>query len=350
MPSTEHRERRLIEQAIMALKLDLTDLVVLTEAASGHYRLTPLIAAMAGAKCVYTLSRDSRFGSARDATNGVQEIAGRWGVLDRVSALRYRADPRLAEADIVTNLGFVRPIDAQLLRRLKKSAVIPLMWETWEYRPEDLDLAEARRLQIPVLGTNESHPDLRIMDYLGPVVLRLLLESQIEVFRSRLIVVGTGPFAERISAWMARNDARVVVVDELGADCLPAMEGVDALVFAEHHRRTALVGGVGQASPVQIASVNPSLTVVHVAGSVDRREFENAGLRCVPERFADPGFMSVATDYAGPRALIDLHTAGLKVGELMSRLRPRFTTALETELAVLSASDLAQGFPGIHPA
>jgi hypothetical protein len=33
----------------------------------------------------------------------------------------------------------------------------------------------------------------------------------------------------------------------------------------------------------------------------------------------DFGYMTVATDYLGPRPVIDLHAAGLKVGEALSR-------------------------------
>lgn len=60
-----YRVRRLIEDAIKFNKLDLTNLVVFTEAASRNYVVTPIIAAMAGAK-VYAITSDSPYGKAKD--------------------------------------------------------------------------------------------------------------------------------------------------------------------------------------------------------------------------------------------------------------------------------------------
>ena len=59
------RARRLIDQAIAKLELNLSDLMVLTEAATGNFIYTPLIAAIAGAKQVLAITRDSRFGTAQ---------------------------------------------------------------------------------------------------------------------------------------------------------------------------------------------------------------------------------------------------------------------------------------------
>ena len=40
--------------------------------------------------------------------------------------------------------------------------------------------------------------------------------------------------------------------------------------------------------------------------------------------------MSVTTDYVGPKPVIDLHTAGLKVGEMMVRQRQTGVSFIET--------------------
>ena len=58
--------------------------------------------------------------------------------------------------------------------------------------------------------------------------------------------------------------------------------------------------------------------------------------------------MSVGTDYLGPKPLIDLHTAGLKVGHSLHLARRAGLSAFDAEMQVLSESDLAQGFPGYH--
>ena len=69
-----------------------------------------------------------------------------------VEILNDRSDSVIAGADIVTNLGFVRPIDEPLLSKLGPQAVVSLMWETWEHRPEELDRDACKRLGIANTG------------------------------------------------------------------------------------------------------------------------------------------------------------------------------------------------------
>jgi len=350
----EARCRRLIDRAIAKFELDLSGLVILTEAATGYYVLTPLIAALACADCVYALTQDSRYGSAQMVYEQTIALADRWGVARRIEVLLSREDDRIASADIVTNLGFVRPLDASFLRRLKHTAVIPLMFEPWEYRPEDLDLAECRRLGIPVLGTNESHPDLRTLQYIGHLVLKLLFELDIEVFRARVVVVGGGEFGDAVFSSLCATGAAVSMIRPEQGESLnqqhirDLLTDCDAIAVVEHRHRKRLIGSGGQITARELRSINPGVVLVHVAGDVDYADLEAAEIPVRPSRFAPVGYMSVTTDYLGPRPLVDLHTAGLKIGEELARARAQGLPALEAEFTVLRKAHLSQGFTGYH--
>jgi prolipoprotein diacylglyceryltransferase len=50
------------------MELDLSGLVVLTEAATRNYVYTTIIAAMAGARIVYGLTQNSNYGSVQEVT------------------------------------------------------------------------------------------------------------------------------------------------------------------------------------------------------------------------------------------------------------------------------------------
>jgi hypothetical protein len=127
-----------------------------------------------------------------------------------------------------------------------------------------------------------------------------------------------------------------------------ALEEADALVVVEHHSRRELIGAAGEITADELCALNPALVVAHICGGVDRMILEKVGLRCYPDRFAPAGYMSVATDYVGPRPLIDLHTAGLKIGERLAYARRTDLSALQAELLVLEETTLAQGFAGYH--
>jgi hypothetical protein len=317
------RTVRLVKQAIKTFQLDLRGLTVLTECASAWYALTPVIAAAAGADKVIALGRDTRYGTFDECKHQVIAASRPYGITDRIVFTSDRKDPRIAGADIVTNLGMLRPLDKEFLAQLKSSAVIPLMWETWEYRPEDLDLEECRRLGIPVVGTNEHHTDLQIFPYVGWLAVKLLFEMKIEVFRSRIVVLGQGEFAElTVSALEAAGAAvRLINSNEphvlWGDQHQSFLANADAILVMDHHSRAALIGDSAPIKPHDLAKVNPSLAVVHVSGGVDRESLVSHGIDCWPDRFAPAGYMSAATDYLGPRPMIDLHTAGLKVGEVL---------------------------------
>jgi hypothetical protein len=350
----EPRARRLADQAIRALDLRLDRLVVLTEAATGAYALTPVVAALAGADRVYALTRDSGWGPAAAAREATMTLAARWDVAGRFDILESREDPRIGEADIVTNLGFVRPLDERLLARLKPTAVIPLMWETWEFRPADVDLVACRRLGLPVLGTNEAHPEVQTLRYVGLLALKLLFELQVEVFRAGVVVLGSDPFGAAVADGLRTAGAAVTRLNSAPGGAQPsealrrAVTGCDAIVVAEHRRRDPVIGAGGAVAADALRTWNPGVAVAHIAGGVDRAALAAAGIPCRPDRLAPPGYMSVATDYLGPRPLIDLHTAGLKVGELMARARLDGASAIEAE-AIALRNPLAQAFDAAFP-
>src|SRR5581483_4984881 len=158
-------------------------LCVLTEAATGNYVVTPLIAALAGAR-VIAVARDSRFGSAREARRQTNALARAAGVADRVRYVATKTRAALAAADIVTNSGHVRPLDRAAISQLKPTAVILLMYEPWEFRSTDLDLCACVARGIPVVGTNESNPSVNIDAYLGMMVIKQLFNAEIEVYQS----------------------------------------------------------------------------------------------------------------------------------------------------------------------
>jgi hypothetical protein len=348
------RVKRLVYQAIEKFSLDLSNLTVLTEAASGYYCLTPIIAGLANAESVFAITRDSRFGLASEISDSTKKIAHRFGVESKISILVKKDDPKIGSADIVTNLGFVRPIDKDFLMKLKKTVVIPLMWETWEYRPEDLDLEQCRIMGIPVLGTNEHDPRLRTMEYVGHLALKMLYSQDVEVFMSKIVVLGSGEFGAQISTTIQSVGAHVVSIISDNTSTIDSefikdsVKTADAMVVAEHHNRNILIGPDGAIDPHALYKYNPTLCIVHICGGIDQKSIIKAGLRIVPNDIAKPGFMTLGTDYLGPKPLIDLHTAGLKIGELMSHARFGGAFGVEAELSVLKKSSLAQGFKNVH--
>lgn len=79
-----YRVRKLITESLEFNKLDLRDFVVFTEAASKNYVVTPIIAAMAGAR-VYAITKDSIYGKAKDIESFTYRFAKFCNVKDKIS-------------------------------------------------------------------------------------------------------------------------------------------------------------------------------------------------------------------------------------------------------------------------
>lgn len=349
------RIEKLIGDAINTYDLDLSGLTVFTEAASGNYVVTPLIAALAGSDRVFAITRDSRYGKAADIRNFTLELARRWGVEDRIEVVPDKSPSILSQVDIVTNLGFVRPIDRSMIAHLKPTAVLPLMWEPWEFREADLDLSECRRAGITVLGTNEREPRLSLFTYVGYLAVKLAFELEIEVYRSKVVIVGSGVFGESCVSAFDKLEADIEYIDlstsgnSLEAESAKsALRDADLVVLTEHHSSVCLIGSGGQITVDELLMLSPHLSIIHIAGNINREEIDSAAVPCVPRKSAAPGHMSVTTDYLGPKPVIALHTAGLKVGEAMARPRLAGLNPVETEKKVLHDLPLAMGFDISH--
>ena len=109
---------RLMREAIGRCELDLSGLTVLTEAASGAYVVTPVIAALAGAQ-VCAVASGNAYAGAEEIQQLTRTLARLAGVADRVEMVPHKESALVGAADIVTNSGAVRPIDAETVSWMK---------------------------------------------------------------------------------------------------------------------------------------------------------------------------------------------------------------------------------------
>lgn len=308
------------------MQIDLTEIRVLTEAATGPFAVTPVIAAMAGAREVIAVGSDSSWGSAQDAFEQVRALARHCGVGDVIHCTTELAAKAAQDCDLVTNLGFVRPINRPLIERLSSIAVVSLMWEPWELRPNEIDLDALRECGIALVATNEQHANVRTFDYLGPTVGRLLLEAGIEIVHAHLLVLGSDPFGSAIAGWLTNAGASVI---RQWSDA--NARKVDALVIAEH-RADELLPRPAERSGLDELAKNGA-PIVHLCGRVDRAAALKSGVAIYPANDVVAGMMTVTTAYAGPRPVIDLHAAGLKAAGDVVRAR-KSGASIERAVAV----------------
>lgn len=310
---------RLIRDIIKRLELDLSGLNVVTEAASGVFAVTPIIAYLAGAEDIIAITADSKYATASEVISETKLLAALVGGENKIHVTQDKTPATFRHADIITNLGFVRPLNRDLITALKPGSVIPLMFEAWEFRPEDLDLQACRDLGIAVAGTNEDFPALDVFNYSGWLCQKMIMDAQIELHRSKIMIIGSDKFSHTIYKTLGQTISHLKRFDDLTENLLPELEETDGLVIADFSRTDQIVGRQSAVSGARLAQQAPDLTIIQFAGDVDVDDLKQHGLTVYPEHRLGPQRMSLTLGALGPRPVIDLHAGGLKVGELLAR-------------------------------
>lgn len=303
--------------------INLTGLTILTEAASGVYMYNPMILILAGAKRVLTFCRGSRFGSVKQVETFMRSIYGAVGLNERYEFITDLTNEHIGSADIVTNSGHLRPIDAVFIEQMKATAVLPLMWEPWELRPGEIAIEAAKRRGILVLGTNEHQApcDMRSFNFL--TALHLAMNHGAPIVDDRVLIIGDQYLlAHAIAAGFKQISVQ--------CRCLPAHTSRDTLldalkwatyvIVAEHLDKRLIFGPGGIIKADELVSCSIHCVGV-VSGHVDRDNLEAAGISVFPKKIAPAGFLSYMPSSLGPYPVMDLFAAGTKVGQVMARAR-----------------------------
>ena len=295
-----------IKRSVVRTNLDLKGLIVVTECATGVYSCTPAIAALAGAARVVAFGKDSSYGTFEAAREDMYSLWKTLGLSQNILLANDSLDvldDNLEKADIVTNSGHLRPLNSERIKRMKKGCVIPLMYESWEFRHTDLCLQTCQERGIPVAGTNERHPDIGVFDYLGPIAAKSLFNAGLEIHGNNILLICDNDFAPYLEKTLKNLGANVM------KNTYSDNVEIDAIVFAHTPGKS---GG-----KLNIQSFNLPKKVplcCQLWGDVDRSYFET---KWIPKKEPDAGYMGIKLSTLGVEAVVRLQAGGLKVGQLL---------------------------------
>ena len=322
----------LMKGTVRSLELDLSDKVVITEAASGAYVVTPILAAMAGAQ-VYAFGRDSTYGTFKDAAGQIESLLGHLGNT-RVTFIDKVKQDLLSRADVITNSGHLRPINQDMLTYAQETCVIPLMYEKWEYREKDIDLAFCKTRGIRVGGTNERHPNVGMFDYLGDMACKLIFDAGLCLRNNTFVVVANNDFGPYIANRLAQMacrvgvigrpedlslyDSRVAWLSDFPEIHVPGdFRDASAILFTAYPFDIEWIGADGTAIAVQDLEQQFAYPfVLRFAGDVRIADLEALGIAYHPAHVKS-GHMGILPSEIGPDPVVRLQAGGLKAAQLM---------------------------------
>ena len=337
------REIHLAKKLIKNFQLDLKGLTIITECASNSYLFTPLSVCLAGGKAI-CVGKDSKYGSFTENKKELVYLMEK----NHISSSQYEIHEDeipielYSKADIVCNSGFVRKINKKQIDRFKYNTIIPLMWETWEYRKDDIDFETCQQKDIPVIGTNESFHKINMFDYNFYIVLKLMFELKIEINNSKIVLLGGHKTGESIAKrfldldidfeWFKEESSTDSKFKSYGYHQLEKIldfEEVDVILCCEHSSQNELLGKNSDLNFNQIYKKHPNIAFGHVCGNIDFQELKSSNIPYYPKLIKPFGYMSYQAFDLGPRPVIELNIAGLKVGEIATKAKLRSLSSEE---------------------
>ncbi|MBX3662273.1 MAG: hypothetical protein KF804_07485 [Burkholderiales bacterium] len=304
-------------------EIDCRGLTVLTEAASGAYLFNPMIPLLGGADRVITFCKNSRYAGTEEVEESMNVAYDEVGLLNRYEFRTHLDETTIGSADIVTNSGHLRPFKTNFIEKMKNTAVLPLMWESWEFRPEEIDLDTARRRGILIMGTNEHQAPCDLRPYSFLTALHLAMSHKASIIDDRILVIGDQyTLAQPIVDGFHRLNiaCRRISPTCVFSEATEAAAWATYIIVAEHANHRLLLGPGGLIDTQSLVKANTTGVGV-VSGLVDRDHLEQHGISVYPEQLAPPGFMSYMPSELGPYSVMDLFAAGIKVGQVMTRAR-----------------------------
>jgi len=307
---------RVINGAVENLGVDLSGLTVLTEVGSGPYLFTPIIASRCGAETVYAWTFDSEYGLSSDIVQDCKRFCKEISISNIEFLENTVLTDHIAAADIITNSGFLRPLNSEKLKHCKKEVVIPLMYDKWEFRSFDIDIDFCRINKIPVAGTWENHPSLKIFDAIGALGVKMILETKREVWGNNIFVWSDDNFGNVLSETFIKLGAHKVITSVDQNLLINTLSEIDILFLANYYETSTFFRDI---IPSYLVGQFDEIVIIHLFGSLDYIELSNKGLNIFPEKDGKESEMSLTLGYLGLNPIIKLQVAGLKVAECMAR-------------------------------
>lgn len=330
--------KKSIKKAVQELDLDLTGRVVLTEAASGPYCVTPLIAGLAGAE-VYAVGKSTSYGTAAEVFSELN-LKLKSYELDLVRLTEWLSPEIIHHADIITNSGHLRPLDEEKLQHVKPGCVVALMYEAWELRESDLDLEFCKKQKIPVAAVNERHPAVGVFEYLGDMAAELIRKAGMNVRHNSFVLICNNEFGPYIARTLVKLGARIGVIDKPrnrpqygdGVEWLTdrledlkdqSFRNCGAVIFTAYPFDQIWIADNARIPVDQLKKQFPNAVLLRFAGDVDTRALERSGIKYFPQ-VVKSGHMGILPSDIGYEPVIRLQAGGLKAAQALLENKFKF--------------------------
>lgn len=308
-----------IRKKIVELDLDLSGYNILTEVGSLEYIYTPIIAALGNANKVFAYTKDSKYGLAKDIISQCQKILKSIDLLDKVEFCSDEvSEDHLENADIITNSGFIRPLDEYKLKHISPTTVIPLMYEKWELRDSDIDIDYCKSKNIKVAGTWENHPSLLVFNHIGPLAIKMALNAGYEIYENKIIIWSDDHFGEVTKQAYINLGAKEVILTSDETILNDNINEVDFIFICDYDEEREY-GTKDFFNFENLLNKNQNFGIVHLYGKINYEKYNNLLTNIYPPFDGVPNIMTFTLGHLGINPIVNLQVSGFKVAESLKK-------------------------------
>ena len=196
------------------------------------------------------------------------------------------------------------------------------------------------------------------------LAIKLLLDLGLEVHNNKIVIVGGGIVGHHIEKIFSKLNIFNIWITETGFErkqnCYSVheiekilkFESIDSIVFAELNYKDEIIGQTSKLSFAKLKTKFPDLRIGHISGNIDIEELKSSKIYYLPKNIRPIGYISFGLDEIGPRPVIELMAAGLKVGEIATRSRKEGASVEESILKTVKygiGQDFENGFIHYKP-
>jgi hypothetical protein len=325
-------KKKLMQDMIQKIGLSLNGYVVLTELGTNDFALTPILAHMSGAQRVIVWTRDTKFGTANEAITQFQNICTKLE-LNNIFEIRAMERPAqdIREANLITNLAMLRPLDAEFLSHIDpNNTAVSLMYDAWELREQDIDIEVCRQSGIRLCGVNESDPDFPIFKFIGPLAAKMVFMAGYEIMGNDIVIWSNDDFGLEIESFFQKMGANTTVLTSDRDVLLTSIPKSDFIFFASYHEDRLLISrGLGGIDCVlslsELEQIGTYPGIIHLYGAIDPVGLADTGFTIFPQNVGFSKQMTQTLAEVGNIPMLRLMAAGLRAGqEILNKDPNRF--------------------------
>ena len=304
--------KELISQYITKYNLSLKDYNVLVPVMDNEPLLLGVIAGMAGANNIYVFDPKININEKRNAIPG--EFAFN---LNMIGSLPYEVLPNL---NILVKNATISLKDEKINCIPLRNFAISLLPSNLDFlTPQDPDIKTLKAKKIPVLSHSPEDQRVDLYQHLSHIITKRCYKHGIDVFRSKILLVGHGTFLNTALSTLKSLGALVYVCNTgLAFDqtyVLKHLKDIDVIVAMDYPmQEIQIIGSKGVIDIGDIVDLSPFVRILHISGAIETGSLKLGGIRYYPEEINQES-LNVKINELGERGQVELAVNSLKLAE-----------------------------------